>query len=121
MRDAECRSIGWLLALVVLIVGAAGLGSPTTGFAQQGAEGGDWEVEGGEKRRREVVERYKKLLEKKPTQGVIFEKLVEYGVAERSEGTGAYGADEYRLTSPVPEHGLVKYPELNRRGSPTDP
>ena len=50
-----------------------------------------------------------------------FEKLIEYGVAERSQGTGAYGADEYRLTSPVPEHGLVKYPELNRRGSPTDP
>lgn len=50
-----------------------------------------------------------------------FEKLVEYGVAERSERTGAYGADEYRLTSPVPEHGLVKYPELNKRGSPTDP
>ena len=50
-----------------------------------------------------------------------FEKLIEYGVAERSEGTGAYGADEYRLTSPVPEHGLVKYPELNRRKSPTDP
>ena len=50
-----------------------------------------------------------------------FEKLIEYGVAERSEGTGAYGANEYRLTSPVPEHGLVKYPELNRRGSPTDP
>ena len=49
-----------------------------------------------------------------------FEKLIEYGVAERSEGTGAYGADEYRLTSPVPNHGLVKYPELNRRGSPTD-
>lgn len=50
-----------------------------------------------------------------------FEKLIEYGVAERSERTGAYGADEYRLTSPVPEHGLVKYPELNKRGSPTDP
>ena len=50
-----------------------------------------------------------------------FEKLIEFGVAERNEGTGAYGADEYRLTSPVPEHGLVKYPELNERGSPTDP
>ena len=50
-----------------------------------------------------------------------FEKLIEHGVAERSEGTGAYGADEYRLTSPVPVDGLVKYPELNRRGSPTDP
>ncbi|RQG95562.1 hypothetical protein [Natrarchaeobius oligotrophus] len=50
-----------------------------------------------------------------------FKKLIEHGVAERSEGTGAYGADEYRLTSSVPEHGLVKYPELNRRKSPTDP
>lgn len=50
-----------------------------------------------------------------------FEKLIRYGAAERSEGTGAYGADEYRLTTSVPEHGLVKYPELNRRKSPTNP
>lgn len=50
-----------------------------------------------------------------------FVKLIQFGVAERSEGTGAYGADEYRLTSPVPEHGLVKYPELNRRKPPNDP
>jgi hypothetical protein len=50
-----------------------------------------------------------------------FSKLIEYGVAERSEGTGAYGADEYRLTSLVPEHGLVKYPEMNRRKPPNDP
>jgi hypothetical protein len=50
-----------------------------------------------------------------------FSKLIEFGVAERSEGTGAYGADEYRLTSPVSKHGLVKYPELNRRKPPNDP
>jgi hypothetical protein len=49
-----------------------------------------------------------------------FVKLIEYGVAKRSEGTGAYGADEYQLTSPVPEHGLVRYPELNSRKSPND-
>lgn len=44
-----------------------------------------------------------------------FEKLRRYGVAERSLRTGPRRADQYRLTSPVPEHGLVKLPELNRR------
>jgi tetratricopeptide (TPR) repeat protein/HEAT repeat protein len=78
MTDAERQSIGWFVALGLLFAFGAGLGIPTSGSAEQGAEGGDWEVEGGEKRVREVVRRYKKLLEKKPTQGVIFEKLVEY-------------------------------------------
>jgi hypothetical protein len=50
-----------------------------------------------------------------------FVKLIEFGAAERREGTGAYGADEYRLTAPVPEHGLIVYPELNRRKSPNAP
>ena len=38
----------------------------------------EWSVEGGSDRKREIVRRYKRLLEKNPTEGVIFEKLVEY-------------------------------------------
>jgi hypothetical protein len=57
----------------------------------------------------------------KESVGNAFRKLVEFNAAEKSEGTGAYGADEYRLTMNVPEDGLVNYPHMNRLGSPNDP
>ena len=40
-----------------------------------------------------------------------FEKCIDHNVAEKSEGTGAYGADEYKLIEPVPELGVMKFPE----------
>jgi hypothetical protein len=50
-----------------------------------------------------------------------YSKLIEYSVAERSESTGAYGADEYWLTAPVPDRGLLKMPEIHERKPPNDP
>ncbi len=74
MQRFEIRRIGWIVvSSLCFAVGVWGAAEPA--FGQQGK---DWEVEGDDERRGEIVERYKKLLEKKPTQGVIFEKLVEY-------------------------------------------
>ncbi|MGM0556785.1 MAG: tetratricopeptide repeat protein [Myxococcota bacterium] len=42
------------------------------------AQAQDWSVEGGEDRRREIINRYKRLLEKKPVEGLIFKKLLSY-------------------------------------------
>jgi tetratricopeptide (TPR) repeat protein len=44
----------------------------------QQAQAQDWSVEGGEERRQEIIRRYKKLLEKKPVEGLIFKKLLSY-------------------------------------------
>ena len=53
----------------------------------------DWSVQGDAKRRAEIMRRYKILVEKNPTQGLAFKKLVEYA-------GGASGLDrliaEYR-------------------------
>jgi tetratricopeptide (TPR) repeat protein len=38
----------------------------------------DWDVQGGEKRRQEIVSRYQSLLERNPIEGLIFDKLVAY-------------------------------------------
>jgi tetratricopeptide (TPR) repeat protein len=38
----------------------------------------DWSVEGGDERRREIIRRYKRLLEKNPVEGLIFKKLLSY-------------------------------------------
>lgn len=44
----------------------------------QDARAQDWSVEGGEERRQEIIRRYKNLLEKKPVEGLIFNKLLSY-------------------------------------------
>ena len=64
---------GWGLALA-LLVGFVAVGDIGPAVAQDS----DWSVEGGEERRQEIIRRYKRLLEKNPTEGVIFKKLVEY-------------------------------------------
>jgi hypothetical protein len=44
----------------------------------------------------------------KRTVSEIYKKLVDAGYAERKEGAGAYGADEYELVKSVPAEGLVR-------------
>ena len=57
-----------------LIVGAATFTpSPQDVFAQDD----DWSVDGGDARTREIMRRYKVLLEKNPSEGLAFKKLVE--------------------------------------------
>lgn len=75
------RQFGALLASAATLLFVVLVAPPATVQAQ---DSGDWEVEGGDERRQQVVRRYKKLLEKKPRKGVIFDKLVEY--VGRGEG-----------------------------------
>jgi tetratricopeptide (TPR) repeat protein/HEAT repeat protein len=69
--DTPRFSIWWLawMAVACLV-----LSVPAVSHAQSG----NWRVQGDDDRRREIVRRYKKLLEKNPVEGVIFKKLVQY-------------------------------------------
>lgn len=42
------------------------------------AQDDDWQVDGGSKREREIVKRYKTLLERNPSEGLAFRKLIDY-------------------------------------------
>lgn len=72
------RRLGVTAAVGVAAVVAAGLLAQPAAAQTDNKQSGDWQVEGDGERRAKIVRRYKKLLEKNPTQGVIFEKLVEY-------------------------------------------
>lgn len=61
------RSILLLIALSLSLTAPADLA-----FAQ------DWSVEGGDDRQREIVKRYKTLLERSPSEGLAFTKLLDY-------------------------------------------
>lgn len=58
---------------IALIIACAAPLAPSTLFAQD-----DWQVDGGDERRREIVKRYKTLLERSPTEGLAFRKLLDY-------------------------------------------
>lgn len=62
--------------LVAALAACIALGAFASGAVAQ--DGGDWSVEGDDGRRAKIVQRYKQLLEKDPSKGVIFDKLVEY-------------------------------------------
>jgi tetratricopeptide (TPR) repeat protein len=59
------------LALAALLAWS----SPTPLHAQ---DNDDWEVEGGNERQRKIIKRYKTLLERNPTEGLAFRKLIDY-------------------------------------------
>lgn len=61
-----------ILLVVLATYGTAEVITPAPVYAQ------DWDVKGGEKRRQEIIRRYKQLLERNPVEGLIFEKLVAY-------------------------------------------
>ena len=65
------RTKRWITAA---LIGAA-LSAAPHGFvfAQD-----DWSVQGGDARQREIISRYKKLLEKTPEEGLAFRKLLDY-------------------------------------------
>lgn len=60
----------WFTIIVIALFGAL---SAQPVFAQD-----DWKVEGGDERQREIIKRYKSLLEKSPDEGLAFKKLLEY-------------------------------------------
>lgn len=57
-------------ALLIYQLGAAGALLPE-------AHAQDWEVESGDKRQQEILRRYLELLEKTPTEGFVFDKVLE--------------------------------------------
>ncbi|QDG53970.1 tetratricopeptide repeat protein [Persicimonas caeni] len=61
-----------IMLVVLATYGTAEVITPAPVYAQ------DWDVKGGEKRRQEIIRRYKQLLERNPVEGLIFEKLVAY-------------------------------------------
>jgi tetratricopeptide (TPR) repeat protein len=61
-----------ILLVALLTCGLAEIAIVSTANAQ------DWDVQGGEKRRQEIISRYKNLLERNPIEGLIFDKLVAY-------------------------------------------
>lgn len=71
--------------LVTMSLAAGGISVPSafvpvrSAYAQDG-----WDVQGGDKRRQEIVRRYKLLLENNPTEGMFFNKLLE----ETGKGAG---------------------------------
>ena len=65
------RSLSSLLLAATIAVG--GIVSPASDLLAQ-----DWSVEGGDDRRQEIVRRYKVLLERNPTEGLAFKKLLEF-------------------------------------------
>lgn len=71
--------------LVTMSLAAGGLSVPAVwmpvpdAYAQE-----SWDVQGGDKRRQEIVRRYKLLLENNPTEGMFFNKLLE----ETGKGAG---------------------------------
>ncbi|MFB6350894.1 MAG: tetratricopeptide repeat protein [Bradymonadaceae bacterium] len=74
---AVCRAIAAALAVSCAVAFAPRPAGAQT-EAQTQDQSKDWDVEGGDKRRAKIIRRYKKLLEKQPSKGVVFEKLVEY-------------------------------------------
>jgi tetratricopeptide (TPR) repeat protein len=71
-----------LMQHLLLKMGVVLIALATFGVAQitslPSAIAQDWDVQGGEKRRQEIISRYKKLLERNPVEGLIFDKLVAY-------------------------------------------
>jgi tetratricopeptide (TPR) repeat protein len=61
-------------ALALLIAAAAPLVAPEPAHAQDD----EWGVGGSEERTKEIIRRYKQLLERNPDEGLAFRKLVEY-------------------------------------------
>lgn len=42
------------------------------------AQAQDWQVQGGQERRQEIIDRYKLMLEESPVEGFVFDKIIEY-------------------------------------------
>jgi tetratricopeptide (TPR) repeat protein len=70
---ARCAIRRGFVAAITVCVAVGGF---VSGAVAQNS--GGWNVEGDDSRRGKVVQRYKELLEKDPSKGVIFDKLVEY-------------------------------------------
>ncbi|MBA2660865.1 MAG: tetratricopeptide repeat protein [Bradymonadaceae bacterium] len=79
------RTLRALLAASLLLAGVASAPSPV--HAQ------DWSVDGGDQRRQEIVDRYKSMLESNPTEGMAFNRVLEY--VGRARGLDRL-IDEYR-------------------------
>ncbi len=62
------------VTLALLIAAAAPLVAPEPAHAQDD----EWGVGGSEARKKEIIRRYKQLLERNPDEGLAFRKLVEY-------------------------------------------
>ena len=65
----------WIQALSCAALTLGALAAPEPAWAQSDQEG--WSVQGGSARQREIMRRYKSLLERNPTEGLAFKKLVE--------------------------------------------
>lgn len=61
----------------------------------------DWDVQGGQKRRQEIIDRYKKLLEASPVEGFVFDKIIDY--VGRGNGLDALIRDYEKKVEARPE------------------
>lgn len=86
------------IAIALLAFGAFSLAQvPTTPIAWAQ----DWDVQGGTERRQEIINRYKKLLENKPVEGFIFDKIIGY--VGRGDGLDALIRDYQKKVEAHPE------------------
>lgn len=73
-----------LIRVLTFTTLAFGTWGVTPMMEAQEAMAQDWNVEGGNKRKAEIIRRYKKLLESRPTEGLFFNKLLQ----ETGKGAG---------------------------------
>jgi len=92
-----------VLAALVAVTLAPG---PLVAQTEAGESSNDWQVEGGDARKAEVIRRYKQLLEKSPNRGVVFEKLVEY--VGKGEGLDRLVAEYERRVEESPEQANLR-------------
>lgn len=76
---SEKRAVYRAAILAALLMGGAPLVAPQHAYAQD-----EWDVQGGDKRKAEIIRRYKLLLENNPTEGMFFNRLLQ----ETGKGAG---------------------------------